>query len=45
MDIQEQVEQRMDLLMEQMVKVEDVTEQIKATDQMAWVRAMNNVKN
>jgi hypothetical protein len=45
LDIQEQAEQRMDLLTEQMAKVEGVTEQLKAEDQMAWVRRMNNIRN
>ena len=28
-----------------MAKQESVTEQLKATDQMAWVQKMNNIKN
>ena len=39
--IQEQAEERFDLLVEQMVKQEGVTEQLKAQDQMLWVRRMN----
>ena len=41
--IQEQAEERFDLLVEQMVKQEGVTEQLKAQDQMLWVRRMNNI--
>jgi hypothetical protein len=44
LDIQEQAEQRMDILMEQMAKAEGVNEQLKADDQMAWVGRMNNIK-
>ena len=36
--IQEQTETRFDLLVEQMAKRESVTEQLKAQDQMLWVR-------
>ena len=39
--IQEQAEERFDLLVEQMTKQEGVTEQLKAQDQMFWVQRMN----
>ena len=42
--IQEQAEERFDLLVEQMVKQEGVTEQLKAQDQMLWVQRMNNIR-
>ena len=32
-------------LMKQMTAQEGVTEQLKARDQMAWVRAMNSIRN
>ena len=35
--IQEQAEEKFDLLVEQMAKREGVTEQLKAQDQMLWV--------
>ena len=35
--IQEQAEDRFDLLVEQMAKQEGVTEQLKAQDQILWV--------
>lgn len=35
--IQEQAEERFDLLIEQMAKQEGVTERLKAQDQMLWV--------
>ena len=34
-----------DLLMKQLAEKEGITEQLKATDQMAWVGAMNNIHN
>ena len=42
--IQEQAETRFDLLVEQMAKREGVTEQLKAQDQMPWVRKMNSIR-
>ncbi len=41
---QGQAEERFDLLVEQMAEREGVTEQLKAQDQMLWVRRMNNVR-
>lgn len=42
--VQEQAEQRFDVLVEQMAAAEGVTEQLKAADQMLWVRKMNNIR-
>ena len=42
--IQEQAEERFDLLIEQMAKQEGVTEKLKAQDQMLWVRKMNGIR-
>ncbi len=42
--VQEQAEERFDLLVEQMTKLEGVTEQLKAQDQMLWVRRTNNIR-
>jgi hypothetical protein len=33
-----------DQLVEQMARVEGVTEELKAMDQMEWVKRMNNVR-
>ena len=35
----------MDLLIKAIAKQEGVTEALKAADQMAWVRRMNNIRN
>ena len=45
LEIQEQAEQRMEALSEQMAKAEGVNEELKAADQMAWVGAVNNIRN
>ena len=42
--IQEQAEERFDLLVEQMAKQEGVTEQLKECDQMLWVQRMNSIR-
>lgn len=34
-----------DRLMKQLAEMEGITEQLKAQDQMAWVGAMNNIRN
>ena len=42
--IQEQAEERFDLLVNQMAKQEEVTEQLKEQDQMLWVQRMNSIR-
>ena len=44
-EIDEACEERMELLISQMAKLEGVTEELKAADQMEWVRRMNNIRN
>ena len=44
-DINEQATEQMLLLTEQMAECEGVTEQLKAQDQMLWVRRMNNIRD
>ena len=36
---------RFDLLMKQFAEKEQITEELKATNQMEWVSKMNNIKN
>ena len=43
-EIDQQAEEMLDLLTKQMAAQEGVTEQLKASDQMAWVGAMNNIR-
>ena len=42
--IQEQANERFDLLVAQMALADGVTEELKAADQMKWVRMMNNIR-
>ena len=44
-DLDEQAQERLPLIIEQMKKAEGVTEDLKAADQMAWVGAMNSIRN
>ena len=44
-DINEQAEQKMAVLIHQMKEAEGVTEELKESDQMEWVRRMNNIRN
>jgi len=43
--LNEQAQERLSLIVEQMKKSEGVTEDLKAADQMAWVGAMNSIRN
>ena len=43
--LNEQAQSRLQLIIRQMQEAESVTEELKAKDQMAWVRAMNNIQN
>lgn len=45
LSVQEQAEARFDVLVEQMAEREGVNEKLKASDQMRWVRLMNNIRN
>lgn len=45
LEIDEACEGRMELLVHQMTKREGVTEALKATDQMEWVRRMNCIRS
>ena len=44
-DLNEQAQERLSLIIEQMKTSEGVTEELKAADQMAWVGAMNSIRN
>ncbi len=44
-EIDRAAEEMTELLMAQMAEHEGVTEQLKAEDQMAWVQAMNSIRN
>ena len=44
-EIDRACEDRLDLIIRQMKTQENVTEKLKADDQMAWVAAMNSIRN
>ena len=44
-EINQRASEMFDLLIKQLVEKEGITEQLKATDQMSWVGAMNNIRN
>ena len=45
MQIDKLANDRFELLMKQLIKKENITEELKATNQMEWVGRMNNIKN
>ena len=44
-DLNEQAQNRLEIIIEQMKAAEGVTEDMKQHDQMAWVGAMNSIRN
>ena len=44
-DLNEQAQGRLDVIMAQMHEMEGVTEDLKRTNQMEWLRAMNSIRN
>ncbi len=45
LEIDKTANERFNLLMKQFMKQENITEELKATNQMEWVCRMNNIKN
>ena len=43
--VDDEAQERMDILVSQMMEKQGITEELKARDQMEWVRAVNNVRN
>lgn len=43
--LNEQAQNRLEVTIDQMKASEGVTEELKAADQMAWVGAMNSIRN
>ena len=43
--VDDEVQERMDILMRQMMEQQGITEELKACDQMEWVRAVNGIRN
>lgn len=44
-DLNEQAQCRLERIVRQMQEAEDVTEELKAADQLAWVQAMNSIRS
>ena len=45
MDVDNQANERFELLMKQLAERENITEELKATNQLEWVGRMNNIKH
>ena len=45
LDIEDECRTRVENLIEQMAKKENITEELKAHNQLEWVQKMNNIKN
>ena len=45
LDVEDEWRTRVESLVEQMAKKENVTEELKANNQLEWVQKMNNIKN
>ena len=43
--VDDEAQERMDILVRQMMDRQGITEELKARDQMEWVRAVNNIRN
>ena len=43
--VDDEAQERIDVLMPQMMEKQGITEEMKAHDQMEWVRAVNGIRN
>ena len=43
--VDDEAQERIDVLMRQMMEKQGIMEEMKAHDQMEWVRAVNNIRN
>ena len=43
--VDDEAQERMDILVRQMMDRQGITEELKVRDQMAWVRAVNGIRN
>ena len=43
--VDDEAQERMDILVCQMMEKQGITEELKARDQMEWVRVANNIRN
>ncbi len=45
LNIEDECKEKLDILIKQMTEQENVTEELKANNQLEWVARMNNIKN
>lgn len=45
LDIEDECKARIEQLVKQIAEKENITEELKASNQMKWVQSMNNIKN
>jgi len=45
LDIEDECKEKLDILIKQIAEKENVTEELKANNQMEWVQKMNNIKH
>ena len=43
--VDDEAQERMDILVRQMMEQQGITEELKARDQMEWVRMVNGIRN
>ena len=43
--VDDEAQERMDILVRQMMDRQGITEELKVRDQMEWVRAVNGIRN
>ena len=43
--LDDEAQERMDILVRQMMEKQGITEELKARDQMGWIGAINNIRN
>ena len=43
--VDDEAQERMDILVRQMMEKQGITEELKAHDQMEWVGAVNSIRN
>ena len=44
-DIEKSATERVSIIIKQLAEAENINEDLKESDQLAWVQAMNNIKN
>ena len=44
-EIQETAQNRLDFMINELIKKENITEELKEKNQLAWVSAMNSIKS